>query len=107
VGLSVEVRTGLAGALVIVVGGELQQSTSELLRQAVKEALTDRPAGLVIDLALVTFIDSSGLSALVAARHAGDRVGCRVSLSGVGPVLRRTLHTTGLTDYLNANETPD
>lgn len=105
-GLSVEVRTGHAGKVVIVVGGELQQSTVELFRQAVAEALTAHPAGLVIDLALLAFIDSSGLSALVRARHACDRIDCRLSLSGVSPALRRTLHTTGLTEYLNANETP-
>lgn len=105
-GLSVGVRTGHAGEVVIGVGGELQQSTIEVFRQAVTEALAARPAGLVIDLARITFIDSSGLSALVGARHACDRVGCSVSLSGISPALRRTLHTTGLTEYLNANETP-
>ena len=104
--MSVEVRTGLAGEVVIVVGGELQQSTVELFRQAVAEALTARPVGLVIDLLLLAFIDSSGLSALIGARHACDRVGCRLSLSGVSPALRRTLHTTRLTEYLNANEPP-
>lgn len=105
-GLSVEVRTGQVGEVVIVVGGELQQSTVAAFRQAVTEALAAHPASLVIDLTQITFMDSSGLSSLVGARHAGDRVDCRVSLSGVSPTLRRTLHTTGLTEYLNANETP-
>jgi anti-anti-sigma factor len=103
-GISVEVQTRPAGEVVIVAQGELQQSTVPQFRQAVTEALATGADRLVIDLSQITFIDSSGLSALVGARHAGDRAACRISLAGVSPALRRTLNTTGLTDYLNATE---
>jgi anti-sigma B factor antagonist len=106
VGLLVQIEAGPAGEVVVVLRGELEQTTVAQFRQVVAEALVTGPARLVLELGSVTFMDSSGLSALVGVRHACDRVGCRVSLSGVSPALRRTLHTTGLTEYLNADETP-
>ncbi|GAA4261441.1 STAS domain-containing protein [Dactylosporangium darangshiense] len=105
-GFSAEVQTQPDDQIVIVLRGELQQATVAQFRQAVTEVLAARPAQLVIDLSLITFMDSSGLSALVGARHACDKTGCRVAVSGLSPAVRRALHATGLTDYLNANETP-
>jgi anti-anti-sigma factor len=106
VALSVDVETRLAGEVVLVLRGELQQSTAEQFRQVVAEALATRPDRLVVDVHLMTFMESSGLGALIGARKACDGAGCGFSIEGVGPALRRTLRTTGLTDYLDANETP-
>ncbi|MEV0134116.1 STAS domain-containing protein [Dactylosporangium sp. NPDC050688] len=103
---SAEVQPQLDDQIVIVLRGELQQTTAAKFRQVITDVLATCPAQLVIDLNLITFLDSSGLGALVSARHACDETGCRVAVSGLNPAVRRTLHTTGLTDYLNAHETP-
>jgi anti-sigma B factor antagonist len=105
VALSVDVQRRLAGEVVLVLCGELQQNTAAQLRQAVAEALATGPGRLTVDVHLMTFMESSGLGALVGARHACDGVGCDFCVVGVGPALRRTLRTTGLIDYLNAAET--
>jgi anti-anti-sigma factor len=55
---------------------------------------------LYVDLHLVTFLDSSGIGALVTARKRAERVGARLILEHPTPVAYRTLETAGLVDFL-------
>ena len=48
--------------MVVAVGGEVDLCSSTTLREKLKEALAEAPYLLVIDLAQVSFIDSTGLS---------------------------------------------
>jgi anti-sigma B factor antagonist len=59
--------------LVLDVAGEVDLLTAEQLTDAVTSALARRPPVLVIDLAAVTFLDSSGLSVLAQAHADGGR----------------------------------
>ena len=52
---------------VITVGGEIDLSTSGQLDAAVVDALTQEATHLTLDLAQVTFLDSSGLGVIVKA----------------------------------------
>jgi anti-sigma B factor antagonist len=51
---------------------------------------------LVIDLAKVTFMDSTGLGALVTIRNASDKLSKDLSLRGVPERVRKLLTVTGL-----------
>lgn len=85
------------GALVLVVVGELDADTSGTLREAVDGAAVDG-AVLVADMSGVTFIDSSGLSALVhAAAVTGDRGG-KFSIRAASASVSRLLELTGQSD---------
>lgn len=77
--------------------GEVDAQTSSTFRSALGElgdASTDR---LVVDLEAVTFMDSSGLSALVDAATTGRQV----ILRRPSTMVRRIVEMTGLTPVLS------
>ena len=76
--------------------GEIDIASVAPFRQAVLDALDAEPDRLVIDLADVTFLDSTGLSVLAAAlkgQRAGDR---RLCVVNPAPVVRRAIDLVGL-----------
>jgi len=79
----------------VAVFGEADIATVPELNRAFAEAVADAE-GLVIDLLGVTFMDSSGLGALIALRHSHPEMDITLIL-GPGVVLR-TIETTGLSD---------
>ncbi|HEX5587828.1 MAG TPA: STAS domain-containing protein [Acidimicrobiia bacterium] len=60
-------RSGDAHHPVIEAAGEIDVATSPLLRAELAEALEQGPDTVTLDLARVSFIDSSGLGVLVGA----------------------------------------
>ena len=71
--LSVAYAAGDPGTL--TVAGELDIATAPALREALLNALRDEgPAGLVVDVSGVTFVDSTGLAVLLmgSRRFAAD-----------------------------------
>jgi anti-anti-sigma factor len=89
------ISTGDAAARVMV-AGELDLATSERFDQVVARALTEAD-DVVLDLSDVTFIDSTGLSSLLAgvsASHLRDR---RLVISSrLGAQPRRLLQVAGI-----------
>lgn len=80
------------GVPVVTVTGEVDIATAPLLRAELTTQLAQSPVVLVVDLREVTFFDSSGIGALLAAhRQAAD---LRV-VADRAPVLR-TLHHSGM-----------
>jgi anti-anti-sigma factor len=59
---------------------------------------------VIIDLADVTFVDSSGLGALIVARKTARERGGSVSLVSPPPVVRRLLGSTRLHDIFDIHE---
>lgn len=79
----------------LVVHGDIDMAGGPVLEAALLEREGDQP--LVIDLADVFFIDSSGLRSLLgASRRAHDR-DSTVVLRSVGPEVARLLEITGTT----------
>lgn len=72
--------------------GELDLAAFERTRNLLVQA--DAGAGVIVDLSAVTFIDSSGLRALIEARNQVE-----LTLSGVPESVQRVLEITGLHDY--------
>jgi anti-sigma B factor antagonist len=95
-GLDVAERVGESAAT-LDLGGELDISTAELLAQAVARACAaEEPRALVIDLRRLTFIDSSGLAAMLSASKLCERRGRRLSvIRGPQPV-HQVFELTGL-----------
>ncbi len=77
------------------VAGELDASTAPSLSDAFAE-LPDTTAQVDIDLAGVTFIDSSGLRVLIALNDRVTSEGGRVVVSSASNTVRRLLEITGL-----------
>ena len=87
----------VGGCAVVRAGGEIDARTVRGLDAAVAEA-TNLSSHVVIDLAQVTFIDSTGLGALIFARKTGRARGRSMSLVSPPPVVRRLLGSTHLSD---------
>jgi anti-anti-sigma factor len=77
--------------------GEVDASTAHLVEDALSPAFDPRCTSLVVDLADVTFMDSSGLRVLVVTRNALDNRGAEMVIAGDNDQLRRLFEISGLT----------
>lgn len=89
-------RRALGAAVVVAVEGELDLFTAPFLRDEVREAIKQDGSTLVLDLAALSFMDSSGLSVLIEAWRLATSEGGGVSLAAPQAPVARILRTTGL-----------
>jgi anti-anti-sigma factor len=90
----------------VAVAGEVDLATTPVLRERLLRVLRDRrPDLLDVDLAGVTFLDCTGLGALVAVRNAAIRAGGQMRVSHPQPIVRRVLEVTGLLGVFTAPTT--
>lgn len=83
--------------VVIEVAGELDLATAPLLHERLADIIDAQGnLAVVLDLAELTFVDSSGLTALVTAHKRLQSHGGRLVLTRPGPATRRALEITGL-----------
>jgi anti-anti-sigma factor len=85
--------------------GQLDVASAGVLQEAMASIMA--PAGsLIVDLSQLTFIDSAGLSSLVAGRRAAALV-CRFTVRGAQGAVADVLEQTGIGAMLrNAHEPP-
>ena len=86
--------------LLLIPEGELDVYTAPLFTAAL-ERCTSAHKVLIVDVAHLTFIDSTGLKTLVAAR---ERVRERLLLAGKNQVLDRLLELTGTADLFTRSD---
>jgi len=94
--LTVTVCPVLPDAVVLAVRGEVDSSTSPLLRDRLLEQLRPACPRLVLDLTDVSFFGAAGLTVLVAAREAAEMAGIKMCLVARTRVVLRPLAITGL-----------
>jgi anti-anti-sigma factor len=87
------------GTAVVSVQGEVDLVSSDQLRRVLDDALQETPR-VTLDLTELTFIDSSGLSALVDAHRKARDAGGTLTLRHPTPMLRRLLDITRLETLL-------
>jgi anti-sigma B factor antagonist len=92
------------GKVVVSVGGDVDLVTSQRLRRVLEDAVQVNPQ-VEVDLTGLTFIDSSGLSALVEGHRAARDAGGVVVLRNPTPMLRRLLDITRLDSLLVVDDT--
>jgi anti-sigma B factor antagonist len=86
-----------ASLVEVAASGDLDMSTSPQLQEALLAALAaHRPSHLMVDMAEVGFVDSSGLSALMHCRNVAERDGITLRVTNVQPLVRRVIMITGL-----------
>ncbi len=81
---------------VITLAGELDLSNVDVVRSHLAEAIESETERLVFDLSLLQFMDSSGLTLLLAAKQGAPRVELRSPPAAV----RRLIEITGLQEAL-------
>jgi anti-sigma B factor antagonist len=93
---------GLAdGIAVVQVTGEVDVANCGVLRDGLLRIVTDEGfRGLVVNLAGVRFIDSTGIGVLVGVWRAVRVTASGVVLAAPAPQVRRVLDTAGLTKIL-------
>lgn len=80
----------------VIVLGEIDIATAPLLRAVLDGVCRSWPLSVEIDLSGGTFADSSGLAALIAARHRLAARGVPLSVRTSDLLLRRVFAATGL-----------
>jgi anti-anti-sigma factor len=84
---------------VIAVAGDVDIATAPELRDALVSASGD----VTVDLADVSFMDSSGLNALIAGRKHATAIGHRFVVRHEPELVERAMKVTGVYEFLHAN----
>ncbi|MFL5850345.1 MAG: STAS domain-containing protein [Solirubrobacteraceae bacterium] len=85
------VHLALRGEIDLVSGPEVRASIAGLCAQGLD---------VVVDVSRVTFLDSSGLRALVGASQDAARAGCRLEIRGARGDVLHTFGLAGLSEHL-------
>lgn len=94
--LTIAISVAPNAAQIITLSGKMNAVTITELKKMLKQNITDNSVRIVIDLASVDFIDSSGLSSLISALK-----GCRekngyLRLANIQAQVRRVFELTML-----------
>lgn len=95
-----------SGAVVVALAGELDLYNANDVREALVGITSEEPPRLVVDLAEVTFIDSTALGVLIEAR---SRMANRRAflLAAPGMETKRALEISGLDKHFSVHDSVD
>ena len=92
-----EVTTSTAdGVATVVLEGELDISTAPVLDATLADVERNGTATLLLDLARVEFIDSTGLRSLLSARQRAEAAGRSLRLANLQVDVERVFDMTGV-----------
>lgn len=94
-------RTGSAARIAAI--GAVDASTAQLLRDSLSAAIADGVSTVVLDLAGVHYLDSSGVGALVQAHNSTTARGARLTVANPQPMVRRVLEVVGVLALLTGD----
>ncbi|MBE7188559.1 STAS domain-containing protein [Jatrophihabitans endophyticus] len=84
------------GEVVLHVTGSIDIESRHELLHAASESFTDDIAAWVVDLSQVTFMDSTGIAALVLVSNDAEDNESRFVVRNPSPTVQRILEVTGL-----------
>ncbi len=84
----------------LVLTGELDMAWSSVLDAAVRKVCTEQTETVALDLRKLTFMDSSGLRAVLLAQELCEQHGCEFLLIPGPPQIQRLFEVTGLLERL-------
>lgn len=88
-----------SGSCVVTLAGELDPHTSPLLEQEIDEGLNSDVTRLVLDMARLRFIDSSGLRVIIKAFKELDKRGGELVVRSPNQTALRLFEITDLLDH--------
>ena len=93
------------GTATVTVLGEVDYANADEVSAGIRDAVAEfRPPLLVVDLEGASFVDSTGLGALIEGYHAATEGECRFAVVNPSPAFRRVLSVTGLTELFGLTE---
>jgi anti-sigma B factor antagonist len=101
-----EIRTE-RGVTVVALSGDVDVAQGLGLRDVLGEVLSGPPGPVVVDLAGVRFLDSSGVGLLVTSHRRAAQDGRGFAVSGPGDAVQRTLQLTRTDRILTIHPTLD
>ena len=105
--LSCGTRTSPDGSVAVLAAqGEVDVATAPVLRDALDHVRPEAQT-IVIDLAGVTFLDSTGLGVLIGARRRLLPAGIRMLVINAAPTVWRVFKMTGLIEPLRVHAAPE
>ncbi|MFI1994619.1 STAS domain-containing protein [Actinoplanes sp. NPDC020271] len=96
------IRTTLAddGTVTVTVIGEIDYSNADEVAEGIRDAITDwSPPTVLVDLRDASFIDSTGLGALIDGYRTATESDIRYLVVNPSPTFRRVLTVTGLNEF--------
>ena len=105
--LSIETRFETGGTVVVALHGEIDYATAADVRFTISTVLTsDDVDAIVVDLAAVTFLDSTGVGTLVVARRICDDCGVRFRVREPNPFVAKLFTVVGVAEALGIPPAP-
>jgi anti-sigma B factor antagonist len=86
------------GRAIVVLAGELDIAAVPLITDAFSDAIGQTRVGVIADLSRVSFIDASGLGALVSSANQAEDLPGGLSLCGIPGHMEKLLRIAGLSD---------
>jgi anti-sigma B factor antagonist len=84
----------------LLLAGELDIASTPILEATIASLCDNGTSAIVLDLSELTFMDSTGLRAVLAADRLCGGKGHSFSVAGAGGPVRRLFELTGVTDAL-------
>jgi stage II sporulation protein AA (anti-sigma F factor antagonist) len=97
---------GLDGDATVFLTGELDMATAPELTGVLGHIIAHGPQEVVLDFSGLSFIDSSGIAALVDAQHRLSDQERRLSIHGAQQGAVRVFEIAGLVDFLHVHIPP-
>ena len=91
----------LDGNALVTLVGDLDLNTASDLTRVLNTFIENGPAEVVLDFAELSFLDSTGISVLIAAQSSLNQQGRRLTIRSPRPPALKLFEMTGLTDILN------
>ncbi len=104
--LEVDVRQA-PDRVILVLVGELDMASAPLLQGAVESAEIDSRQLVVLDLAGLEFIDSTGLRVILAMRKLCSERGQELAVTRGSQQVERLLSVTGVGEHLKIIDSPE
>ncbi len=105
--LETEIRKDEPQHALVLLAGELDTSNVAQLYEELADLTREGVRRIAIDLAELEFVDSTGLSALIAAHKRAEALGGELILLSPNRDIRRLFEVTGIDTYFNIDPPKD
>ena len=92
--------TASAGTATVTLEGELDLANCESLGEVLREVTNRKPDHVIVDLAQVSFLDSSGIRCLIGAVQDAARSGTGLVVRQPQAAVRRVMEVCGVDELL-------
>lgn len=83
------------------VQGEIDVANADVLRTNIVEALNLKPSEVIINMADVSYIDSTGIGVLVGGAHSAQEAGAVLKVQNPQPSVKRVFTLLGVDEKLH------